>query len=344
MELKYTFIIPVGIALLLLLFFLKKKKKSNYTGGIKIWNLSLLEQEPYFKKKMATYRFLRICLMLFCIVAIVSTCILAAQPYKKETVETELYSRDIILCLDVSYSVDALNLELVENLKDTVSQLDGERFGIVIFNSSAVLLSPLTNDYNYVIEILEQLKKSISYRYSSTEADTYTNTDNIPDDWMYLSNYIIDGTLVGSDDRGSSLIGDGLATSVYNFSDLEEERTRIIIFSTDNDLQGTPLVTLNQAATLCKEKDVTVYGIGTTEMYDKDKETMEAAMIKTGGKFYLQEEAGTVFDIVKNIEKEGKSLVKGKKEVREIPLIEVPAICLFSSVFAMFLCMKGLRR
>ena len=320
MELKYAFIIPVGALVLILLLFLRPKKKDSYAGGLKIWNLSHLEQEPYFKKKMATYRFLRTSLIICCIVALVSTFILAAQPYKKQTVEKELYSRDIILCLDISYSVDALNLELVENLKDTVSQLQGERFGIVIFNSSAVLLSPLTNN------------------------DADTDSDTLDDDWMYLSNYIIEGTLVGSEDRGSSLIGDGLATSVYDFSDLEEDRARIIIFSTDNDLQGTPIVTLGQAASLCKENNITVYGIGTSEMLDKDKETMKAAMIKTGGKFYLQEESGTVSDIVENIEKEGKSLVKGKKEIQEIPMVEVPAILLFSSVFVMFLCLKGLRR
>lgn len=344
MELKYAFIIPVGALVLILLLFLRPKKKDSYAGGLKIWNLSHLEQEPYFKKKMATYRFLRTSLIICCIVALVSTFILVAQPYKKQTVEKELYSRDIILCLDISYSVDALNLELVENLKDTVSQLQGERFGIVIFNSSAVLLSPLTNDYDYIIETLDQLKESISYRYSATENDTDTDSNTLDDDWMYLNNYIIEGTLVGSEDRGSSLIGDGLATSVYDFSDLEEDRARIIIFSTDNDLQGTPIVTLGQAASLCKENNITVYGIGTSEMLDKDKETMKAAMIKTGGKFYLQEESGTVSDIVENIEKEGKSLVKGKKEIQEIPMVEAPAILLFSSVFVMFLCLKGLRR
>lgn len=343
MELKYAFMIPVGALTVILLLFLQRKKKGGYTGGIKIWNLSLLEQEPYFKKKLATYRILRTLMLLSCIVAIIATSTLAAQPYKKVTTQKELYNRDIILCLDVSYSVDALNQELVENLKDTVSNLKEERFGIVIFNSSAVLLSPLTNDYDYILEILDQLKESISYRQSYTDTETDIFSEDVPENWLYLDNYIIEGTLVGSDERGSSLIGDGLATSVYDFSE-EEDRTKIIIFSTDNDLQGTPIVTLDQAATLCKENNVVVYGIGTNEMYDENKNEMQAAMEKTGGKFYLQEESGTVTDIVKNIEKEGKSLIKGKKEIQEIPWVEAPALLLFSSIFVMFICMKGLRR
>ena len=341
MELKYAFMIPVGALVLILLFFLRRKKKNGYTGGTKIWNLSLLEQEPYFKKKLATYRFLRTLMMGACIVAIATTFLLAAQPYKKVTTEKETYSRDIILCLDVSYSVDQLNLELVETLKDTVKNLKGERFGIVIFNSSAVLLSPLTTDYDYVIDTLDQLKASISCRGTAME-DSDSNT--LDDNWLYLSSYITDGTLVGNEERGSSLIGDGLATTVYDFPDLEEERTRIVLFSTDNQPEGTPIVTLNQAATLCKEKNIVVYGIGTSEMFDEDKAEMKAAMTKTGGKFYLQEESGTVPDIVKNIEKEGKSLVKGEKEVQEVPLVEIPALLLFASVFVMTICMKALRR
>jgi len=344
MELKYAFMIPVGAMVLIVLLLLRRKRKNSYAGGTKIWNLSLLKQEPYFKRKVATYRILRTLAALSCIVAIAATFVLAAQPYKKITTEKETYSRDILLCLDISYSVDALNLELVDTLKDTVNQMKGERFGIVIFNSSAVLLSPLTDDYNYILETLDQLKNSLLYRLSISEDDYSIDSTLELDNWLYLDNYIIEGTLVGSEERGSSLIGDGLATSVYDFPDLEEERTRIVIFSTDNELEGTPIVTLDQAATLCKEKHVVVYGIGTSEMLDKNKTEMQAAMTKTGGKFYLQEESGTVSDIVKNIEKEGKSLVKGAKEVQEIPLVEMPALLLFSSVFLMSICMKGLRR
>jgi len=156
--------IPVGAMVLIVLLLLRRKRKNSYAGGTKIWNLSLLKQEPYFKRKVATYRILRTLAALSCIVAIAATFVLAAQPYKKITTEKETYSRDILLCLDISYSVDALNLELVDTLKDTVNQMKGERFGIVIFNSSAVLLSPLTDDYNYILETLDQLKNSLLYR------------------------------------------------------------------------------------------------------------------------------------------------------------------------------------
>ena len=208
--------------------------------------------------------------------------------------------------------------------------------GILIFNSSAVMLSPLTDDYEYIISVLDELKNCIKYRIESEESEEVAFDEN----WFYLNSYIIDGTLSAPGDRGSSLIGDGLATSVYNFPNLEEKQTRIVILSTDNDLQGTPLVTLSEAADICIKNNVVVYGIGTEEMLAEDIEEMEAAVTKTGGDFYLQEESGTVKQIVEDIEKKGKNLVKGKKEIRQVELVQIPAILLFASVFLMLLFVK----
>lgn len=331
MELKNQWIIYMGILVLLLVVFIHRKPKDNYKKGKKIIGLSYIEKEPYFKKKMFRYRVLCVLLMVFSITSIAASFLLEARPYKTVVTEKETYSRDIILCLDISYSVDELNQELVESLKDTVKNLKGERFGIVIFNSSAVMLSPLTDDYNYIMDTLEQLKKSIHLRLS----DDFYDMDS--DNWLYQSSYILEGTLVGAEERGSSLIGDGLATSVYNFPDLDEERTRIIILSTDNELEGTPIVTLDKAAEICKENDVVVYGIGTERMLDSSQEEMKSAVAKTGGKFYLQEETGTVKHIVTEIEKESKHLIKGKMEMQEVELVEVPAMLLFCSVFLMIL-------
>ena len=331
MELRNGYMIFIGIAVLLLVIFVKRKKKADYNGGKKVFGMSYIENEPYFKKKMFTYRMLCTLLIISCIVSMAACFLLMARPYKKVVNEKEAYSRDIILCLDISYSVDELNLELVENLKDTVKNLKGERFGIVIFNSSAVLLSPLTDDYDYIIDTLDLLKKSINSRVSSN--DNFNFDD---DNWLYLNNYLIDGTLVGADERGSSLIGDGLATTVYDFPDLEDkDRTRVIIFSTDNDLEGTPIVTLDEAADICKENNVVVYGIGTSQMYDDNKAEMESAVKKTGGTFYLQEESGTVKHIVEEIEKKGKNLVKGGTQIQEVEIVKVPVAILIFSVFFM---------
>lgn len=337
MELKNQFVIYIGIVcfiLLIILFFIIKRKKESYSGGKKVSNTIYAKDDPYFKKKVLKYRIFKTAIMTSCAFAIILSFALLARPYKNELVENEKYSRDIILCIDISSSVDELNKSLVAQLKETVRTLKGERFGIVIFNASPVMLTPLTDDYDYVIGVLEQIEEALEARLS----------DELPDNWLYLDQYISSGTLIGAEERGSSLIGDGLASSVYNFSDLDEERTRIIVFSTDNDLQGMPIVTLQEAADICKQNKVVVFGIGTKEMAEEDMIDMENAMIKTGGKFYLEEDSGTVSQIVGEIEKEGKSLVKGSKEMRAVEIIEIPFILLLIAVVIMTVFTKITRK
>lgn len=341
MELKNQFVIYIGIAVLVLIFismFIKLNKKENYKGGKKVANTLYTKDEPYFKKKMLMYRILSIFLIASCVMGILISFFMLARPYKTKTVDKEKYSRDIILCIDVSTSVDYLNKNLVEELKETVNNLKGERFGIVIFNASPVLLAPLTDDYEFIIEQLDLIEQSLDMRIGFNEGG------DLPENWLYLDTYISGGTLVGAEERGSSLIGDGLAASVYDFSDLEEERTRIIIFSTDNDLQGTPIVTLDEASDICKENNVTVFGVGTKEMTEVNKQSMRNAVVNTGGEFYLEEESGTFGQIVSEIEKKSKNLVKGSTEIQEIELVEIPFILLLFSVMAMIVLTKISKR
>ena len=331
MELKNQFMIGIGILVLCILFAFRFKGKNSYKGGKKVAGISYIEEEPYFKKKVLQYKALSYILVGTLIIALLTSFWLLARPYKTVVTEKENYNRDIILCIDVSASVDNLNMQLVEELKDTVKNLKGERFGIVIFNASAVMLSPLTDDYAYTIDILDQIGKSLETNNSGN-----SSTGN----YLYESNYLLEGTLIGAEERGSSLIGDGLATSVYDFPDLEEERTRIVILSTDNELEGTPIVTLDEAASICKENNVVVYGVGTKEMGDDERAGMEDAVEKTGGSFFMEEESGTVHEIVSRIEKAEKSLIKGKKQIRQVEMVEVPVVILIVSVFLMILIAK----
>lgn len=326
MELKYPYILIIGLIVIAVLIFLSFFQKKKYSDGKKLSGLLGIEESAYYKRKIIIFKMLNVAITATYIVAIALGFFLLAKPYKVATEVEEKYSRDIILTMDVSTSVNDLNLQLVEQLEDTVEQLKGDRFGIVIFNTSSVMICPLTDDYEYVIEVLEQIKTSLK----EATAEEWS------DDWLYNFDYITEGTVIGSDERGSSLIGDGLASTVCNFSDIDtdKDRTRIIIFSTDNDPQGTPYFTLDEAAQVCADKKITVFGIGTELMYDEAASQMKDAMEKTGGKFYMEEESGSVEDIVENINKEGKNLIKGKTIEREIPIANVPII-LFAVAFLM---------
>lgn len=333
MELRYPFVLIVVIIIIVISFLFFKKKDINYKNGSKIANTQYLKNTDYYRKKIKEYNILKnVITIIFCIAIFCST-MLIARLSKVETININQYNRDIFLCMDVSSSVDELNIELVESLKNTVNQLHGERFGISIFNTSSVVLVPLTDDYDYVVNILDQIKKSIEVN-NPMDYGTYSN-----DDYFYVKNYIYSGTLEGNEMRGSSLIGDGLASCVYSFSNLDDDRTRIIIFSTDNDLAGTPLVTLDKASKISETKGVKVFGIGTKMMKGNDKLELKNAVEKTGGKFY-EHSTSTVNNIVNDIELTSKSLLDNQVETKKIDIPQIPFVILILSIVGIILISK----
>ena len=337
MEIRYPFVIIIVIITIACCFIFTKKKNIKYKNGSKIANTQYLKNTNYYKKKIKEYNISKkIIIILFCFAIICST-ILTSRLAKIETSNINQYNRDIFLCMDVSTSVDDLNLELVQSLKSTINQLHGERFGISIFNTSSVILVPLTDDYDYIINVLDEIKKSIKLN-NSNDYNKYFD-----EDYYYVRSYIYLGTTEENQTRGSSLIGDGLASCIYSFSNLNEERTRIIIFSTDNDLAGTPIVTLEKAAKISKSKNIKVFGIGTKTMKKSDKESFKKATEKTGGKFY-EHSKSTVNNIVNDIETTSKSLLKNQIEVKELDIPQIPFILLLISIFGIIIYSKKVSR
>ena len=170
MELKNGFVIYIGIGvfvLLILFLFIYNNKKSKYRGGKKVVRDELSNDNPVFRRRMRLYRILSFVIMIACMAGIAVSFVILARPVETATKEKTDNNRDIILSIDVSTSVDNLNMNLVEKLKKTVMELKGERFGIQIFNTSTVLLTPLTDDYEFVIGyrlyefILTQYKKDL---------------------------------------------------------------------------------------------------------------------------------------------------------------------------------------
>lgn len=339
MAIKYHIVLYAGlaIALFMLVFvFVKYKKTKKYAGGKKIAGLICQEDEAYFRKRKILYKTGLTATLICCVLVVVSAFLLMAKPYTSRRMQDEKYCRDIILCIDISTSVDYLNENLLDKLKKTVDELQGERFGIVIFNTSPVLLTPLTDDYEYVKDQLDLIAQCLKSRNEVNLDDAFSSGY----DWIYYQAYISSGTLIGNEQRGSSLIGDGLAAAAIDFSDADKERTKVVIFSTDNDIQGTPVATLDEAADICVSNNVTEYGVGTKEMTPENKESMKNAVEKTGGKFYLEEESGSFGEIVSSIEKLSKNLVKVRMVDVETPELLYP----FVLMLVLFAGMLGLGR
>lgn len=309
MELVFPWMLYIGIPVVLILPFLGFKRRDKFTKGNKVANTGFIEETDLYKKLMNRYKIFSAVALLFLLVAIGVSFVLMARPSKIETITRENRNRDIFLCMDISSSVDELNLAMCDEIRGVIKDLEGERVGISIFNAKSVLMVPLTTDYEYVLEIIDNLEASfeesfIMYDYYYGDGNyTYEDVANIDYD---LYNYKYEGTL---SDEGSSFIGDGLASCLYSFPDMEEDpdRTRLIIFTTDNELNGTPLVTVDEATDLCKKHNVKVFAVAPENAVDE--ENFKSNIEKTGGKYYRNTTPGAFDDLVKEIKKTEASVI-----------------------------------
>lgn len=326
MELIYPWILYIGAAVLIILFIFRLSKKSSYREGKKVANTELIEQTELYKKLKRQYRIFGVAALICLLLSIVCGFVLLSRPAQVETVNTELRNRDIFLCLDISSSMDELNIEMCSKLKEVVKELDGERFGITIFNAKSVLLVPLTNDYEYVLETLDKLTASIEEDFKLEDEDyDYEDFD------YELFYYKYEGTL---SDYGSSLIGDGLASCLYNFPDLttNADRSRLIIFTTDNELNGTPYVPLEEAARLCGKNNVKVFAVAPDNVVDED--IFKSSVESTGGKYYRGSSADTIDNLIKDIEKtETSAMNKMETIIHDQPQVVFVCMIIFMGLY-----------
>ena len=275
-----------GAALIVLLFFMKGKK---YSGGARSANNDFIKKLSQYKVLIFEYYMLKVVAIISMIGMLMASTVLVAKPIIVNSHTDEIHNRDIIIGFDVSTSLDSVSMEMCDQLKDFVRGLKGERFGIVIFNGQGVRLVPLTDDYNYVISELEHLRRSIE---AGQDAMYYADLDE-------LSAYRFAGT---SSDRGSSLIGDGLATCLYSFTnfDSEPDRARLIVLITDNDVLGDEIVTVHEACELCAYKQVKVFGLAPyfVEAEAEFKRDIES----TGGSYYNTRSRTAIDDLVEAVQ------------------------------------------
>ena len=314
MEMKYPIFFVIGLILFVIAFFVGKKKKTKYKTGKRIANTRYLRESNYFKSQMRKYRIVNVITISLYLIIVLSSLALAARPIKISSRNSQMKTRDIFLCLDVSTSCSELDYQLVNEFRKTLSDVDGERIGIVIFNCTPNLLCPLTEDYEYIDSMLGKLLKAFEVvnDYYDSFFPILSNQDNLD-----LS-YIFSGTTEDSS-RGSSLIGDALAATAFDFPKHDEDRTRIIILATDNDLEGTPLISLPDAAKICIDKKITIFGIAPGKGYVRnfmtadDEEEFGRVCNDAGGKLYElgTSSNNTMHNIFVDIEKTEAKIIEG---------------------------------
>ena len=219
--------------------------------------------------------------------------VVAARPMSSQTIQPVNTSRDIMLCLDVSGSMTEVDVEVLSVFEELLEDFEGERIGLTIFNSSPVQIFPLTDDYDFIREHLASIKESFDY------------VDEIPEHWV--------GTLNG---EGASLIGDGLAACTMGFDRPDDERSRSVIFATDNEINGASIVTLEEAAGYAKSKGVRVFALNPVQGKDAEVSAeLSAAAETTGGAAYGLRDTTTVADIVTQVQEQEATELRGEAQV-----------------------------
>ncbi|MBO3665099.1 VWA domain-containing protein [Microbacterium stercoris] len=225
--------------------------------------------------------------------------VVAARPMAAQTIQPVDTSRDIMLCLDVSGSMSEVDKEVLSVFLELLEGFEGERIGLTIFNSSAVQIFPLTDDYTFVRENIQSIRAAF---------DDYVA--EVPEHWV--------GTLNGT---GSSLIGDGLASCALRFDHLDEERSRSIVLATDNEAFGAGIVSIDEAAQYAAERGIRVFALNPVEGKDDEiSAELTAAAETTGGYAYALRGATTVADIIDEVQEEQATALAEPRIVhRDVP-------------------------
>jgi hypothetical protein len=277
-----------------------------------------LRSLPTFRKALARRALaLSGILALGAVTAIVAG-VVAARPMSAQTIQPVNTSRDIMLCLDVSGSMSEVDVEVLTVFEELLDGFEGERIGLTIFNSSPVQIFPLTDDYDFIREHLDSMTRSFDY------------VDEIPEHWV--------GTLNGD---GASLIGDGLAACTMGFDRPGDDRSRSVIFATDNEVNGASIVTLDEAAAYAASKEVRVFALNPVQGKDADVSAeLSAAAESTGGAAFGLRDTTTVSDIVEQVQEQEATELRGEAQVvwTDAPnlWIAVLAVCLLGFVVVLW--------
>jgi Ca-activated chloride channel family protein len=179
---------------------------------------------------------LRFLVPIFRMLAIALVVVALARPQMASTIADEYTEgMDIVLVLDVSTSMRAVDFAPPDRPRDRMSRIDGaketianfikqrknDRLGLVIFAAEAFTQSPLTLDYSVLQNILQSIETGV----------------------------IEDGTAIGN----------AVVVAVNRLRDSEAE-SKVIILLTDGDDNASTVAPV-QAAEIAAEKNIIVFPI-----------------------------------------------------------------------------------
>ncbi|GAB3870882.1 VWA domain-containing protein [Terrabacter terrigena] len=289
LDLKWPGVLSLGVLVAVALAFLVHRMVSRRSAraAAAVANSTALTELPEYRRALRLHRIRMAVLALSAVLLGGAALVGAARPLDTTVDKPQTRSRDIMLCLDISGSMAAYDATLVATFKSLVKSFEGERIGLVIFNSSAATVFPLTDDYDFINDELDTATKALS---GDPEFESF-----------------FAGTFNG---RGTSLIGDGLATCVSSFDKVDLQRARSVVFATDNHLAGRPIIDVDEAGELAKAKGVRVYGLNPEED-GPDDEALEMREVVTGtaGHYYAMGDQSAIKGIVDSVQAQEATLI-----------------------------------
>ena len=200
------------IPCLYLLFRSFKKKRVQPSFVAESISLSNL---PSFNKVKNKTKILNLIEKILLGLLILGITTLIARPQAKVTSFSEQKSRDIVLCLDVSGSMEKFIVPALEVMEEIYKKNPGDRYSIVIFAGHGYTVLPLTRDLVSIQEKIDLLKKE--YSRAKDDLDKYI--------FRSLPGF-------GTD------IGDGILTSINRFTNIKSYKSRSIILLSDLEQTG----------------------------------------------------------------------------------------------------------
>ena len=305
----------IVITLLIIYFIYRRKKNHNIKKDNLIANTEYLKNTKYMKRKIIIYKMINTIINISFIITIITGCIIIGRPYYKYNNK----QNEIIFCIDTSSSTDKLNKEVMNDLKRNYRLLYNDQIGIIIFNTSQVTLSPLTKDYNYTYNIINNIEKSIELNNSNKKIDNY-----------YLKNYIISGTLLQANTKGTSLINNGLNYCINSIS-YKTKNNKNIILITDNKNEGINNISINQLNKKKKKHNIKIYTVIPENI--ENEEQLQKLFNKTNIRIYKYSNK-TIKRIIKNINNNKKKNIY----IQDKPTI--PFIILFINIIVLIILKK----
>lgn len=224
------------------------------------------------------------------LVACAGGIVLGGRVQETQMVDRDDSARDIMLCLDASGSTAPWNVDVIQELRDIVRGLQGERIGLTVWNNAAITKFPLTDDYAFVLDRLDEAE--VAFSGWSDIMPTQEFTDYTAGTWSENRQY------------QSSLVADGLVSCVQRFDRTGKDRGRAVIFATDGEQRGRGVFKLDEAAQYAVARDVVVHVITNPGEPDRegDIDGLQAVARETGGTLAQLGTGGSAEEVVDAID------------------------------------------